>query len=235
MQFEINGLSVDAEYDANLVDGVLIPMLREWTDMQRHLARRMIVFMAAPPGAGKSTLAAYLAHLSAGDGSLTTASAAGMDGFHHFAAYLKSHRTVRDGREILLDEIKGAPETFDTDRMRGKLDELRRGGAVSWPTYDRLLHDVVPDAYTVDADIVIFEGNYLLMDAEPWSSIRAEYCDSSVYIEADPEALKPRLIARKVASGHSPEEAAAFYEFSDGVNVRTVIENTSAADRIIRI
>ena len=51
-------------------------------------AARTIVFLAAPPGAGKSTLAAVLERLAQSQPGMPRVQAVGMDGFHHTNAYL---------------------------------------------------------------------------------------------------------------------------------------------------
>ena len=63
--------------------------------------------LAAPPGAGKSTLASFLQSLSNQYDDLTPITVIGMDGFHHYSDYLKHHETTRDGKKILMDEIFG--------------------------------------------------------------------------------------------------------------------------------
>lgn len=52
---------------------------------------------------------------------------------------------------------------------------------------------MIEDAYTVDADILLFEGNYLLLDEPAWKSIREEYSDFSLFLKAAPALLKDRL------------------------------------------
>ena len=166
--------------------------------------------------------------------SLTPVQAVGMDGFHHRAAYLKSHTTVRDGRSILLDEIKGAPETFDAERLAEKLREARSEETLGWPVYSRTQHDVIEDAIRVTDSILLVEGNYLLLSSQPWKKIAEEFCDFSIYMYADENVLKKRLIERKIASGHTRAEAESFYSFSDGRNARLVLKERPEADLTLR-
>ena len=60
--------------------------------------------------------------------------------------------------------IKGAPITFDLDKLLRKLKELKEDPVCKWPLYDRLLHNPIEDKITVDGDIILLEGNYLLLD-----------------------------------------------------------------------
>ena len=265
--FEIAGLPVAASFSEEDVRDVFLPLLRFLSRRQKELGRRMFVFLAAPPGCGKSTLAAFLEKLShstisenaeqntkelnavqkagglqttdalqteSGMQSLTPVQAVGMDGFHHRAAYLKSHTTVRDGRSILLDEIKGAPETFDAERLAEKLREARSEETLGWPVYSRTQHDVIEDAIRVTDSILLVEGNYLLLSSQPWKKIAEEFCDFSIYMYADENVLKKRLIERKIASGHTRAEAESFYSFSDGRNARLVLKERPEADLTLR-
>ena len=97
--------------------------------------------------------------------------ALGMDGFHYPNAALETYTTVRGGKEISLKSIKGAPETFDVAALAAKLGAAREE-SVTFPVYDRRIHDVVPNAVTADAPILLVEGNWLLLDEEPWSGLR---------------------------------------------------------------
>lgn len=61
----------------------------------------------------------------------------------------------------------------------------------------------------VTAPVVIVEGNWLLLDDERWQALM-EYCDFSVFIRAPAEALRTRLVGRKLAGGLSQADAEAF-------------------------
>jgi hypothetical protein len=61
---EINGIEVDAEFSADAIKKIFLPMLRELTKQQKEKNRRIFVILAAPPGAGKSTLLSFLQYLS---------------------------------------------------------------------------------------------------------------------------------------------------------------------------
>lgn len=194
-------------------------------------AARTIVFLAAPPGAGKSTLAAVLERLAQSQPGMPCVQAVGMDGFHHANAYLDRHTLdCPDGKPVSLRSIKGAPETFDVEGFALALHETRvSSDPVQWPAYSRVAHDVVADGPIVSAPIVIVEGNYLLLDEGPWRDL-AELCDLSIFVEADEAMLRERLVARKVRGGLSRTEAERFFEQSDGKNVRRVLAHRRPAD-----
>ena len=119
-QLEVNGRAAAAEYRDADVERVLLPLLdriARCTERADAARARTIVFIAAPPGAGKSTLAATLERLAGEDPRLPRMQAIGMDGFHFPNAYLDSHdATLADGRTLPLRAVKGAPETFDVEK-----------------------------------------------------------------------------------------------------------------------
>ena len=78
----INGLAVDAFYSEECVETIFIPLLKRLTELQRQKNRRILVMLAAPPGAGKSTLCSFLEKLSKETDGVTPLQAIGMDGFH---------------------------------------------------------------------------------------------------------------------------------------------------------
>ena len=120
----INGIEVKAFYSDKAVNGIFIPLLKKLTVLQNELNRRILVMLAAPPGTGKSTLAGFLEKLSAEVEGISRVQAIGMDGFHRRQEYLVSHYTYRDGNEIPMVDIKGAPITFDIDNYYSVVDGL---------------------------------------------------------------------------------------------------------------
>lgn len=229
----VNGLPQHIRYNIDTVEHLFLPLLRRLTQMQRRAGRRVIAFLAAPPATGKSTLLQFLERLVREHADLTQMQALGMDGFHYPNRYLETHTILRDGVEIPLKSIKGAPETFDVPALAAKLRAAKNGRTL-FPVYDRRIHDVVPDALTVDAPILLIEGNWLLLDEEPWRALRA-LADDTVRIDADSALLRDRLIARKVQGGLSEAEATAFYEASDARNVERFAAHAGAADEIWRM
>lgn len=226
----VNGLEFDAAVDRHVLDSVLVPRLAELAE-QVEPGRRNFVFLVAPPGTGKSTLVALLlaraAHLDV--------DAVGIDGFHHSQRYLDTHQVETPGGPAPLARIKGAPETFDMHALAGHL-EMARTRDLAWPVYDRTIHDVVPAAQHVRAGLVVVEGNWLLLDEPGWSELTA-YSSFNIFIDADAELLRERLVGRKVRGGLSLRAAEEFYERSDRVNVERVLTHTdrSAIDLLLHL
>ena len=225
----INGIEVAARYSERSVEEIFLPFLVKLTGMQRAAGRRILVMLAAPPGAGKSTLLSFLKQLAAETEGIGQIQTIGMDGFHRRQEYLLSHDTVRDGKSIRMVEVKGAPETFDLEALTEGIERLSSGKKVSWPAYDRLLHNPVEDALLVDGDIVILEGNYLLLDMDGWRNLKA-FADDTVSVRAEESMLRERLIARRIKTGVAAEEAVRFVDFSDMPNVRLCLSRSVPAD-----
>lgn len=227
-RFMINGLAHKVQYNEDTIQELFLPFLRHMSRKQKALKRRLIVLLAAPPGTGKSTLCLLLEKLSQSMEGLVSLQALGLDGFHHTAAYLRSHKIEREGKMVPMTAIKGAPETFDLEHLKEKLAKVRTEN-IRWPVYDRSIHDVIEDVITVRQDILLLEGNWLLLGSGGWQDLR-DFADYTVFIEARAEDLQERLIARKVQGGKSRQEAEAFYRQSDRVNVERVLEDSWPAD-----
>ena len=225
---EINGLPQELKFSKGAVDKIFKPFLLKLSELREITDRKIVAFIAAPPAAGKTSLVQFLEKLSREQIELSNVRALGMDGFHYPAEYLKANKISKDGQEILLNDIKGAPETFDVDTLQEKLREVRQEGT-DWHIYDRMIHDVVHDVLSVEDDIILLEGNYLLLKEPRWTNIRV-LADYTVFIKARPENLKERLISRKMFSGLSREDAEKFYYYSDSKNVERVLKNSAAAN-----
>ena len=162
----INGYDITAHYSDENINEIFTPLLKRLTEMQKQKNGRLLVMLAAPPGAGKSTLLDFLEYLSKTTEGLKGIQTIGMDGFHHYQDYLLSHEIERDGQIIKMVEIKGAPITFDLKALTDRIKLVASGEKCGWPTYDRTLHNPVEDTIQIDSDIVLLEGNYLLLDED---------------------------------------------------------------------
>ena len=80
----------------------------------------------------------------------------------------------------------------------------------------------------MDADIVLLEGNYLLLDEDGWRDLR-KYADYTVSVRAEESILRSRLISRRIKTGVDDEASARFVDFSDIPNVRLCLEKTVPA------
>ena len=225
----INGIEVEAVYTEQAVNGIFLPLLKKLMAMQEEKGSRLVVMLAAPPGAGKSTLLSFLTRLSREREGIHPIQAIGMDGFHRRQEYLLHHFVWRDGRRVSLVEIKGAPVTFDLERLQESVRKAAEGEKTGWPVYDRMLHNPVEDAIWLDGEILLLEGNYLLLDEEGWRGLR-EYADYTISVSADEDLLRTRLIERRMKTGVEEDAAIRFVDYSDMPNVRLCLEKSLPAD-----
>jgi pantothenate kinase len=188
--------------------------------------RPVLVGITGEPGAGKSTLAAaVVTGLAEHD---TQAVLVPMDGFH-----LATVALAALGRA----DRKGAIDTFDGAGYAALLARLGAGGPTTvWaPTYDRSIEESVAGAVAVPAgtDVVITEGNYLLVDEGPWASVR-EHLDEVWGVRVAPDSLRTeRLIARHVVFGKEPAFAADWVASVDEPNAALVRSTLGRADLVV--
>ena len=227
-RFTINGLVHKVQFNQATIDNLFLPFLRRMTKLQQAAKRRIVVYLAAPPGTGKSTLALMMEKLSLTHDELTPVQALGLDGFHYHGDYIRSHKIERDGQQIPMSMVKGCPETFDVEHLQEKLAQLKDID-LRWPIYDRSIHDVVEEVVTVRRPIVLLEGNWLLLGEDRWQRVRS-FADYSLFITADPIMLRERLIERKMEGGLSREAAEKFCNQSDRANVMRVLRKSWPAD-----
>ncbi len=227
-RFIVNSLEVNANYYEEDIENIFKPLLRTLTNMKKSKQGRLLVYLAASPGVGKSTLASFLEFLSENNEDTQELQAVGMDGFHYPQDYIKNKKVIVEGKEVPMAEVKGCPETFDLDKLKSKIKALKDEN-VKWPIYDRSLHDVLEDQILITKDIVIIEGNWLLLKEEGWRKLK-DYCDYSIFIKTEEAMLKDRLIERKIKGGLSKEAAVNFYLKSDSRNVRRALNNSLEAD-----
>jgi hypothetical protein len=231
---EINGIDVEAIYSEREVNEIFLPLLQKLTELQAEKGRRILVMLAAPPGAGKTTLLSFLQRLSREQEDIGQIQVIGMDGFHRRQEYLLSHTIVRDGEEIPMVSIKGAPVTFDLEKLTESVRRVAAGDVFGWPAYDRMLHNPVENAVMIEGSIILLEGNYLLLDEDGWRDL-SSCADYTVAVRADETLLRTRLIDRRIKTGVETDAAIRFVDYSDMPNVRLCLEKTMPANLELRI
>ncbi|HMM65020.1 MAG TPA: nucleoside triphosphate hydrolase [Mesorhizobium sp.] len=185
-------------------------------------ARRFVVAIAGPPGAGKSTLSSAL-HGVLPEGAVEVVP---MDGFHYDDAVLE-----RRG----LRSRKGAPETFDFAGFEVLLKRIRAGEPdIAIPVFDRSVELSRAAAAVIGADVrfVLVEGNYLLLDEEPWSRL-APLFDFSIFLDVPRGELERRLRQRWHEHGRSEADALAWIASNDMPNIERVLARRRPADLIL--
>jgi pantothenate kinase len=191
--------------------------------------RPYCVALAGPPGCGKSAIAAVLRDMLANSG--ITSVVLPLDGFHLPNDTLKNRHVSRNGRTLSLYALKGAPETYATDSLHNRLIQLTEGKRFFWPMYSRVTHEPAERGLYIDNDraLYIVEGNYLLLQSEPWAGMQSCY-HRTIFIESRETALKRRIISRKKRGGYSGMYARQQYNRSDRYNIRQVMESSGNWD-----
>lgn len=187
---------------------------------------RLIIAIAGPPAAGKSTVSEKLNEaLNAAREGLSAILP--MDGFHYDDLWL-----VPAG----LRARKGAPHTFDVGGFAHMLKRLRarEEDFVAVPVFDRSLEIARAGARMIlkETPVVIAEGNYLLLNEAPWRSLRPLF-DLSAMISAEESVLRERLLQRWRDHGLSEAEAVAKAEENDLPNARLVLRESGGEDFLI--
>jgi len=181
--------------------------------------RRKLLGLAGPPGAGKSTLAGVLHSAFP-----TLSRIVPMDGYHLANAELQ---------RLGLQHRKGAPDTFDSAGYVDLLARLRRQGdgeIVYAPEFHREIEEPIAGAIPVPAQtqLVITEGNYLLIDDARWGGVAA-LLDEIWYVDVDDELRRERLVRRHQHHGRSHDAARAWVSQTDEPNARLVAATKARA------
>ncbi len=121
----------------------------------------------------------------------------------------------------------GAPDTVDTKALAHLLARVsERLKPVVFPEFDRTFEEPIPGSITVmpEDELVILEGNYLLVDDADWARI-GELLDLCLYVDIPEDVRLQRLTKRHVDFGKSPSDATEWVARVDQANAR-VIEAT---------
>jgi pantothenate kinase len=191
------------------------------TALPRAGEDRVMIGIAAPPGAGKSTLAEAIV-----EAVRYSAVCVPMDGFH-----LSNMELDRLG----LADRKGAPETFDAAGFVHLLSRIAAGEELVYaPAYSRVLHESVGGVIPVFATtrLVVVEGNYLLLPREPWVRVRS-LLHRVVYVDVPDEVRVAGLLRRQRSRGLDEEQARDWVQRSDEANTRLVKATRGFADFVL--
>lgn len=182
---------------------------------------RVVVAIAGPPGAGKSTLAEKVVD-ALNEGASGSAAILPMDGYHYDDMLL-----VPRG----LRPRKGAPETFDAAGFAHMLMRLRQNSEpeIAVPVFDRSIEIARAGARMIPQSVryIIAEGNYLLLDEGRWRELHPHY-DLTVMIEEPEAVLRARLEDRW--KDLSAEDRAWKLDGNDLPNGRLVKERSITPD-----
>jgi pantothenate kinase len=180
---------------------------------------RCLVAISGAPGSGKSTFAAEIARRL--NLQKCPALVVPMDGFH-------LDNTILTERG--LTNRKGAPEAFDAAGFIYLVRRLKTGAEAFAPTFDRVRDISIAGAIEVPAEcpVILFEGNYLLLDESPWTDL-ATLWDLTICMNVPMQELRARLIQRWLSHNLSRAAATRRAESNDIPNARRVIKHALPA------
>ncbi|MGB7343883.1 MAG: hypothetical protein WBD20_06705 [Pirellulaceae bacterium] len=179
------------------------------------------------PGSGKSTLSNALCK-EIGDESVIIP----MDGYHFYRAQLDVMPNAAEAYRR-----RGAPFTFDGKRFVRDLTFARQTRTGTFPSFQHGVGDPVEDDIQLDPQhrLVIVEGNYLLLDEEPWCQL-AKLFDETWFLQVDLDVILERLKKRFVNAGMTEAAAIERAEYNDIPNAKLIdAQSRVKADRIVTV
>jgi pantothenate kinase len=197
---------------------------------------RYVIGVAGAPGSGKSTLAREVCHLINSKSGSEIAVNVPMDGFHYYKRELDQ---MPDPAEAYAR--RGAHWTFDAAAFVDCLQKIKfeTGKTLSAPSFDHGVGDPKPDAIKIlpQHKIVISEGNYLLLDEEPWRRLWREenekkILDDSWYVDCDLDVAMQRVFERQTGNGVAAEVSRGRIQGNDRPNGE-LIETTKQRATVV--
>ncbi|KAI9369113.1 P-loop containing nucleoside triphosphate hydrolase protein [Aspergillus egyptiacus] len=210
---------------ARLVDKV-------WDKFQKtpENARYMIA-VSGIPGSGKTELAINMAQrinqIYGEQNEGLIAAAIPMDGYHLTRAQLAE---MPDPEYAAAR--RGAAFTFDGEKFLQLVRALREpltptSKVLHAPSFDHAVKDPVDNDIPIAPTrrVIFFEGNYLSLNKEPWSSA-AKLMDELWFVHVDFDIARQRLIRRHVKAGIAKDEAEAEKRANENdlVNGREILD-----------
>jgi len=182
--------------------------------------------LAGGPGSGKSTLSVFLKEQLR---ELLTIIP--MDGYHYYRSELDN---MQDPEQAYAR--RGAPFTFNANKFVNALINARHTGEGWFPSFDHQIGDPVENDIRLSKglQIVLVEGNYLLLDDEPWCQLRECVFDETWFLNIPLSECNRRAYKRHIKTGLTEKQAESRIDNNDSLNAQLII-NTGVenADKII--
>ncbi|CAK0784266.1 hypothetical protein CVIRNUC_007470 [Coccomyxa viridis] len=197
--------------------------------------RKHLVGIAGMPGSGKTTAARHISdsmnnlwrqrHASDEDCTGTLP----MDGFH----LTRRQLNVLPNPEEAYAR-RGAPWTFNAGAFLQALLQLRQDGEGLFPSFDHAVGDPKEAEIHIEPHhrVVLIEGNYLLLDEEPWRGIK-DIVNESWYVDSDVEEAMERVYSRQIGNGVPPEVARKRIDTNDRLNALQISATKERATLVI--
>ncbi|KAH7304273.1 phosphoribulokinase/uridine kinase [Stachybotrys elegans] len=183
------------------------------THVPPHSRGRILIALSGVPGSGKSTISSALLRALPSHG-IDNVIVLPMDGFHYTTDELKKFEDP-----VTAFRRRGAPFTFDSERFLGMLSKLKELPVTTGdepeftllaPSFDHAVKNPVEDSIAISSRtrVVIVEGNYTLLDDDPWRQI-ANIVDDRWFIDVNPQVALERLVTRHIQAGIETSRDAA--------------------------
>ncbi|WCN07531.1 uridine kinase [Marinomonas mediterranea] len=182
--------------------------------------------LVGAPGSGKSTFAANLKD-ALGDRLVVIP----MDGYH-----LYCHQLDQMPNREEAYRRRGAPFTFDAVRLVLELVAAKHKGFGVFPSFDHHKGDPIENDIELKPtdQIVLVEGNYLLLNEEPWNRLKAEVFDETWFLDVPIDVSNQRVAERHIKTGLTAPQAWQRVTTNDGLNAELIIEaSREKADRLV--
>jgi pantothenate kinase len=169
---------------------------------QCDVQNRVVVVLAGPPGSGKTTIAAKVVARLNATSTAPFAAVLTMDGFHLSRAALDAMPNNAEAHAR-----RGASWTFDDAGVLSLVEKLSHSRfqssdeTIQAPSFDHAVKDPVGGIIlSPEVKFVLLEGNYLLLNEEPWNRIKG-LVDEAWFVDVDPVLAKERIAKRHIKSG----------------------------------
>ncbi|KAI0549928.1 P-loop containing nucleoside triphosphate hydrolase protein [Xylaria curta] len=219
---------------------------KAWDRFQRTPEdRRFMIAIGGIPGSGKTTLSQIVTQaLNARHASLhpevreavPIAAFVPMDGYHLTRAQLSAMPDPDTAHAR-----RGAEFTFDGASFLRLVKALREpltasSSTIFAPSFDHAVKDPKENDIAIQPGhrIVVFEGNYVVLDKQPWSEA-AELMDERWFVDVDFDVARRRLVARHVKAGiaKDEDEARKRADENDLVNGKQIVENKTHVHEVV--
>lgn len=191
---------------------------------QKNKPAPFIIGIAGSVAVGKSTLARVLQTLLSQYFVHKKVQLVTTDGFLYSTKELE--------KKGLLQR-KGFPESYNMKHLLQFLDEVKSGKKmVKAPVYSHQRYDVVPGEYIAvcEPDILIIEGINVLQNPYNEEIYLSDFCDFSVYLDAEIDNIKEWYISRYLllrrkeqSDEEAKKEAAYLWKSINEQNLRQYI------------
>lgn len=95
---------------------------------------------------------------------------------------------------------RGAHWTFDGEAFLDAIRRIKQHGSASLPSFDHGVGDPIEDDVVIDSSrhaVVLVEGNYLLLDVQPWLQLRSLF-DDTWFVDCPIDLAMQRVFERQV-------------------------------------